>query len=228
MFVAAGLLALAVVCAAGTPPYANSCTFNFTGGPRLPYPYCDPSQPIEARLADLVSRMTAEEKCAALDTGNPRIARLGLPSLPGGEGLHGVACGCGHSPNSTGCPTSFPHATALGASFDNELYKAVGAAVGLEARGLNNNGGARPRVCAIAAWPVGDSAVCVCAPLPPPRHWWHLPVYAQHQLDPGSALGQEPGGMPPSLAFRKCQHAEMAHQFWCFVGVPILPLKIMP
>ncbi len=101
-------------------PYANPCTVNFTGGPRLPFPMCNTTLDLASRVADLVSRLTAEEKCAALDTSNPAIPRLGIPHLPVGEGLHGVVTGC-LPPNpvtgGSGCPTSFPNPTALGASF---------------------------------------------------------------------------------------------------------------
>ncbi len=124
------------------PPFANSCTLNFAGGARLPYDFCNVSLPLDDRVASLVGLMTPEEKCSSLDTSNPAIPRLGVPTLPGGEGLHGVACGCGAPFGaSTGCPTSFPHATLLGAAFDKQLYSNVGSAIGLEARGLNNQDG---------------------------------------------------------------------------------------
>ena len=63
------------------PGHYYSCTFNFTGGARLPYPYCNASLSVEERVADLLSRMTYEEKSAALDTGNPAVFRLGVPSM---------------------------------------------------------------------------------------------------------------------------------------------------
>jgi len=110
-------------------------------GIRLPYIMCNASAPLADRLRDILARMTPEEKAAALDTANPAVPRLGLPSLPGGEALHGVASGCGAAVNgSTGCPTSFPSPIALGATFDTELYRAIGAAIGMEARALNNQG----------------------------------------------------------------------------------------
>ena len=99
------------------PPHLHACTFNFTGGARLPFPYCNTSLDTASRVKDLLSRMTYKEKCAALDTGNPAIERLGVISMQGGESTHGVASGCGESSaNSSGCPTSFPTGTGLGAS----------------------------------------------------------------------------------------------------------------
>jgi hypothetical protein len=106
------------------------------------YPYCNPALPAAARVADLVARLTDDELVAALDSGVPALPRLGVPSLHSGEALHGVASGCASSPapNSTGCPTSFPCPTALGAALDADLWARVGLAIGTEARALANVG----------------------------------------------------------------------------------------
>ena len=88
--------------------HTHSCTLNLAGGDRLDFDFCNASLPIGQRLSDLVSRMTYEEKCASLDTSNPAVPRLGLPSMSGGESTHGISSGCGKpsGPNSTGwCPT---------------------------------------------------------------------------------------------------------------------------
>ena len=109
MATTAGWFFLTVSLVQSLPSHYHSCTFNFTGGARLPHPYCNASLPVEVRVADLLSRMTFEEKAASLDTSNPAIERLGLASMQGGECTHGVATGCGTAaPDSTGCPTSFP------------------------------------------------------------------------------------------------------------------------
>ena len=103
-------------------------------------PYCNASLPVEARVADLVARMSPAEKAAALDSGVPAIARLGVPSMHSGEALHGALTGClgAPAPGSTGCPTSFPCPTALGAAFDEALWTQVGLAIGTETRALYN------------------------------------------------------------------------------------------
>lgn len=89
----------------------------------------------------LITKMTYQEKCAALDTNQPSIPRLGIPALQGGESTHGVACGCVPATlNSTECPTSFPTGTGLGASFDRAPWSTVGNTIGREARALNNAG----------------------------------------------------------------------------------------
>ena len=114
--------------------------------PPLP-PYCSPALPAAARAADLLQRMAPVEKAAMLAASNNGVPRLGVPPLRYGEALHGVLSGCGAAAPpaggfaSTGCPTSFPTALALGASFNRSLWRAVGEAIGVEARALFNQGG---------------------------------------------------------------------------------------
>ena len=55
------------------PDFYNSCTKDLAGGARLTTPMCDPSLSIEERVKDILSRMTYQEKCAALDTRNPTL-----------------------------------------------------------------------------------------------------------------------------------------------------------
>lgn len=103
--------------------------------------YCNTSASLEDRVQDFVAAMNDTERAAALQTPAPAIPRLGAPQFTYGEALHGAAQGCIPPPpgsNSTGCPTSFPAACALGASFDPELFHEVGAAIGAELRGLSN------------------------------------------------------------------------------------------
>ena len=141
----AGALTLSPLSAPSLCVQAVNATPTCDDAPFSGLPYCNASLPVEARVADLLARMTPQEKAAALDAGVPAIARLGVPSMHSGEALHGPATGCVGSPapNSTGCPTSFPCPTALGAAFDEALWLRVGLAIGTEARALSNlNAGA--------------------------------------------------------------------------------------
>ena len=53
--------------------------------------YLDPSRPIEARIADLISQMTLEEKAAQLNHLSSRNDRLHIPAWGGwNQTLHGV------------------------------------------------------------------------------------------------------------------------------------------
>ena len=71
---------------------------------------------------------------------NPGVPRLGVPTFRFGECLHGVLSGCGaaYGNDSTGCPTSFPHALGLAATFNRTLWTMAGRTVSTEARALHN------------------------------------------------------------------------------------------
>jgi beta-glucosidase len=94
-------------------------------------PYLDPDQPREARIDDLVSRMTRAEKCSQLLADSPAIDRLGVPRYHWwNECLHGVA--------RAGRATVFPQAIGLAATFDPELMERIGEAIAEEARAKYN------------------------------------------------------------------------------------------
>ncbi len=89
--------------------------------------YQDLDKPFEARAADLVSRMTLEEKVAQLQNDAPAIPRLGVPAYEWwNEALHGVA--------RAGAATVFPQAIGLAATFDVPLMTQVATAISDEGR----------------------------------------------------------------------------------------------
>lgn len=94
-------------------------------------PYRDTTLSFEERAADLVSRMTLEEKAAQTGRSAPAIKRLGVNSYNyWREGIHGVA--------RQGQATSFPSSLAMSNTWDTDLmYKAMDI-TGTEARGKNN------------------------------------------------------------------------------------------
>jgi beta-glucosidase len=97
------------------------------GGARGGAAYWDPALSVEARVADLVARMTPAEKVGQLVTDAPAIPRLGVPAYHWwSEALHGVA--------RAGTATVFPQAIALAATFDEALVGRVAAAIADEAR----------------------------------------------------------------------------------------------
>jgi beta-glucosidase len=106
-------------------------------GQQYPYPFQNPSVPIEERVDNILSLMTVEEKIAALST-NPSVPRLGILGSSHIEGLHGVALGGpggwgGHDlqPLPT---TQFPQSVGLGETWDPELLRQVAGIEGYEAR----------------------------------------------------------------------------------------------
>ena len=72
--------------------------------------YRDLERSFEERAADLVARMTLEEKVSQLRNDAPAIPRLGVPAYEWwNEALHGVA--------RAGAATVFPQAIGLAATF---------------------------------------------------------------------------------------------------------------
>lgn len=83
------------------------------------------------KAKELVSQMTAEEKCSQLKYDSPTIERLGIPAYNWwNEGLHGVA--------RAGTATMFPQAIGMAAAFDTEMMHRIGTAISLEARAKYN------------------------------------------------------------------------------------------
>ena len=100
--------------------------------PAQPFPaYKDPSLPMEKRVADLVSRMTLEEKVRQMQHTAPEISRLGVPSYDWwSEALHGVA--------RSGYATVFPQAIGMAATWDFDLIHLEGETIATEARAKYN------------------------------------------------------------------------------------------
>lgn len=99
------------------------------------YPFQDVSRPPEERIADLLSRMTLDEKIAALST-DPSVPRLGVKGSRHIEGLHGEALGGpGGWGNKNPVPTTqFPQAVGLGETWDPAIIRQAAAAEAQEAR----------------------------------------------------------------------------------------------
>ncbi len=93
--------------------------------------YLDPKRSFEKRAADLVSRMTLEEKVGQMQNAAPGIPRLNVPAYDWwNEALHGVA--------RAGQATVFPQAIGLAATFDLPLMAEVSTAISDEARAKHN------------------------------------------------------------------------------------------
>ncbi|HLZ42336.1 MAG TPA: glycoside hydrolase family 3 C-terminal domain-containing protein [Candidatus Sulfotelmatobacter sp.] len=93
--------------------------------------YLDPSKPIEARVDDLIGRMTLEEKASQLVNQARAIPRLQIPAYDWwSEALHGVA--------NAGTATVFPEPIGLAATFDDPLIHQMAIVIGTEARAKHN------------------------------------------------------------------------------------------
>jgi beta-glucosidase len=90
-------------------------------------PFRDPARPLRERLDDLLARLTAGEKLALLHQHQAPVHRLGLELFrTGTEALHGIAW---HGP-----ATVFPQAIGLATTWNPDLVRAIGSAVGDEVR----------------------------------------------------------------------------------------------
>ncbi len=109
--------------------------------------YKDRTEPVEARVADLLGRMTAEEKAAMLAGAGwmetRANERLGIPAIKMADGPLGVRNWVGSSALTMGqkefTSTAFPAGIALGASWDVELAGAVGQAVAQEVKAFGRD-----------------------------------------------------------------------------------------
>jgi beta-glucosidase len=103
-----------------------------TGQPADTPPYKNPDLAAENRAADLVGRMTLDEKVLQMQDQAPAIQRLGIPAYGWwNEALHGVA--------RAGEATVFPQAIGLAATWDTDLEQRIGDIISTEARAKYND-----------------------------------------------------------------------------------------
>ncbi len=147
--------------------------------------YRDPDLPAAQRAADLVSRMTLEEKVLQMQSTAPAIARLGVPAYNWwNEALHGVA---------QGRATVFPQAIGLAASWDTNLMHRVADAISTEARAKYNDALTRPP-------PTGPEATATLPGRTAGLTYWSPNINIFR--DPRWGRGQETYGEDPYLTGR--------------------------
>ncbi|MGE5559174.1 MAG: glycoside hydrolase family 3 C-terminal domain-containing protein [Bacillota bacterium] len=96
-------------------------------------PYKNPKLPVEDRINDLIPRMTLEEKIDLLGGAGFATkpnARLGIPEMRMTDGPVGVR---------TNKTTAFPGGITLAATWDIEMARNIGWAIGREVRGVNKH-----------------------------------------------------------------------------------------
>jgi len=99
--------------------------------------YLNTAYSFEERAADLVSRMTIEEKQSLLGNNMAAVPRLGVNAYNvWGEALHGVV---GRYSNSNRSATSFPNSVAVGSAWDPVLMERETSVISEEARGFNSD-----------------------------------------------------------------------------------------
>lgn len=96
--------------------------------------YKDARAPLETRVADLMSRLTDDEKISLLsgtDFTTKPIARLGIPVMAMADAGQGVR---GGSDSTLGPATAFPAGVAMASTWNPALVGKVGAQIGIEAQ----------------------------------------------------------------------------------------------
>ena len=112
-------------------------------------PYKDPKQTPEARVADLLKRMTLDEKVSMLAGSgwmeSMPIERLGVPAIKMADGPMGVRAWFGSSAvtNAATTPritsTAFPAGLAMAATWDTDLLAQQGKVIGQEVKALGRD-----------------------------------------------------------------------------------------
>src|SRR5271168_2744638 len=93
--------------------------------------YLNPDLSAEKRAADLVARMTLDERVLQMQNSAPALTRLGIPAYDWwNEALHGVA--------RAGEATVFPQAIGMAATWDTDLMHRIADAISTEARAKYN------------------------------------------------------------------------------------------
>ena len=110
-------------------------------------PYCDATQTVAARVADLLGRLTLKEKVAltgsglwsngagSCDTIDPGVPRLGVPAKQWLVETNSMAASQCYG---AACATVFPSGLNLAASGNRTLWREKGRVVSDEMRALNN------------------------------------------------------------------------------------------
>ena len=112
--------------------------------------YKNTATPVEQRVADLLGRMTVEEKTAMLSGSgwmeSAAIERLGIPAIKMADGPMGVRSWAGSSavtssanPPAKVLSTSFPAGVAMAATWDTKLVQREGQAIAQEVKALGRD-----------------------------------------------------------------------------------------
>ena len=99
-------------------------------GSNAPALYLDVSQPVDQRVADLISRLTLEEKATLLNHRGPTVERFDIRSDQWNQCLNGVQW---DKPT-----TLFPVCVAMAATWDTNLVHEVATVLSDEARAIYN------------------------------------------------------------------------------------------
>jgi len=106
-------------------------------------PWCNAELPIDARVKDMISRLSVAEKIDALDTSEKPLDSLGLNSYNWwSEATHGISHVSNNPSRGTQFETNFAFPITTAMSFNRTMWWATGQQIGREARAFMNVGDA--------------------------------------------------------------------------------------
>ncbi len=106
------------------------------------YPFQQANLPLNERVQDLISRLTLDEKVSLMPQYQAAIERLGVGAYKQGtEAAHGISW--------LGKATYFPQPSGLACTWNPELMKEIGSAIGDEARAFYKK---NPTVNGLTLW----------------------------------------------------------------------------
>jgi beta-glucosidase len=147
--------------------------------------FLNPDLPVERRAADLIGRMTLEEKVLQMQSTAPAIPRLGVPAYNWwNEALHGVV---------QGRATVFPQAIGLASTWNVDLMQRVADAISTEARAKYHDAQTRPA-------PTGPETLMTLPGRTAGLTYWSPNINIFR--DPRWGRGQETYGEDPYLTAR--------------------------
>eukprot|EP01012_Entosiphon_sulcatum_P026875 TRINITY_DN32374_c0_g1_i1.p1 TRINITY_DN32374_c0_g1~~TRINITY_DN32374_c0_g1_i1.p1 ORF type:complete len:736 (-),score=89.17 TRINITY_DN32374_c0_g1_i1:56-2263(-) len=126
------------ICLAAVGFAARPCDLE----PGKSQPWCNTGFDLNTRVADLVSRLTENEKIPLFSNTALSVARLNIPAYQWwSEALHGVGLSPGvRFSGQVTAATSFPQVSHTAMSFNRSLFHAIGSTISTEARAMNNLG----------------------------------------------------------------------------------------
>jgi beta-glucosidase len=144
--------------------------------------YLNPNLPPDQRAADLLHRMTLEDKVLQMQSTAPAIDRLGVPAYNWwNEALHGVV---------RGRATVFPQVIGLGATWDPALIHSIADVISTEARAKYNEAHRHPLPAETGTLPGRTAGLTYWSP--------NINIFR----DPRWGRGQETYGEDPFLTSR--------------------------
>lgn len=137
-FLLPALSALWGLAASDQPPLMNHPCWE-ADKPYAQMPFCDASLSVDARVADIISRLTLQDKINLMRQDGPPIPQLGLTGYNWWEeATHGIAPP--RNGNRTQTETNFAFPITTGMSFNRTLWRKTAQQIAREARVFANAG----------------------------------------------------------------------------------------